>query len=94
MVTPSQSVRNVAQLTVVFKELGECIISFSQQCILALHDYGEKLVSIQPRLDVRPAAPRLPLGSLFSFSEEVINRIIALTKAQGDAIDDKVGVHH
>ena len=28
-----------------------------------------------------------------SFSEEVINRIIALTKEQGDAIDDKVGVH-
>lgn len=30
---------------------------------------------------------------LFLFSlEEVINRIIALTKAQGDAIDEKVGV--
>lgn len=33
------------------------------------------------------------LGSFFFFFlEEVINRIIALTKAQGDAIDEKVGV--
>lgn len=26
-------------------------------------------------------------------SEEVINRIIALTKEEGDAIDDKVGIN-
>lgn len=31
---------------------------------------------------------------VFSLSEEVLNRLIALTKAQGDAIDIKVGVHH
>lgn len=30
----------------------------------------------------------------FCFSEEVINRIIALTKEQGDAIDDKVSIHY
>lgn len=29
----------------------------------------------------------------FCFSEDVINRIIALTKEQGDAIEDKVSIH-
>lgn len=33
-----------------------------------------------------------PLLSFF-FSEQITNRIIALTKQQGDAIDDKVGIH-
>ena len=35
---------------------------------------------------------KLPLAVVF-FSEQIINRIIELTKEQGDAIEDKVCIH-
>jgi len=80
-----------------YKTSPSCHLSWLS--ILVLHYYNHSkmnLIPIMPYIIILNILIILASGrynQLCFLSEEVINRIIALTKEEGDAIDDKVGIY-
>lgn len=65
-----------------------CVTHYSLQKLDCTHIQYMYLCKVAPLSD-----DSLSLPAFVFLSEEVINRIIVLLKEQGDAIDDKVGIH-